>query len=93
MAAGSIPFDFWDDWPDCLAWAMYLHGEDNEGVKEALAMTTDAMTLRYIKMAVGRFTAEGEAADLRDELERSKGGDHAQGEAGVAQRGGAATGD
>ena len=68
VCMGVIPFDWWKDWADCLAWALSMHGEEDEGVIEALAMTTDAMTLRYIKQFVATCEAETTADNLRHEL-------------------------
>lgn len=67
---GEKVHDHWDDWPDCVAWAMNLHGPDDETVKDAMALTPDPMTRRYIDQVVATCKVERIADDARYELER-----------------------
>ena len=68
VAAGTIPLDWWQDWPGCLAWATFMHGEEDETVKEAIERTPDAMTRRYIAQCVRTCQADGRTEDARDAL-------------------------
>lgn len=72
VAAGRIPFDWWSDWPERVAWAMFMHGADDDTVKEAMELTPDLMTRRYIEQFVMTCKAEGKQQDAEYELERTK---------------------
>jgi hypothetical protein len=65
---GEIPFDHWNDWADCVAWAQFMHGVEDGTVKEAMQRTPDAMTRRYIEQFVATCKAESAADNLRHEL-------------------------
>ena len=67
-AAGQQVFEWWEDWPHRLAWAMRLHGVDDSMVAEAWARTPDPMTRRYIEQFVATCKAESHADDLNTEL-------------------------
>lgn len=67
-AAGQQVFEWWEDWPHRLAWAMRLHGADDSMVAEAWARTPDPMTRRYIEQFVATCKAESHADDLNTEL-------------------------
>jgi hypothetical protein len=36
VAAGRIPYPHFETWVDCVAWAIFMHGEDNETVLMAM---------------------------------------------------------
>lgn len=67
-AAGEIPFEWCQDWADCVAEAHWRHGEENEAVQEAMTRTPDPMMRRYIGMCVATSKAEIAADDLRAAL-------------------------
>lgn len=70
---GKLPLHWWHDWPDLVADALGRHGEEDETVKEALALTADPMMmLRYIEMRVAAGKAEVRADDMHYELQAAK---------------------
>jgi hypothetical protein len=71
VAAGRIPFDWWSDWPERVAWATLQQGEEDEGVKGAMALTPDPMTRRFIEQFVMTCRAEGKQQDAEYELQRA----------------------
>ncbi len=68
VAAGTIPLNWWRDWPDLVAWATFMHDEEDETVKEAMKLTPDTMTRRYIAQVVKTCQADGRTDDARHEL-------------------------
>lgn len=64
VAAGAVP-DFMRDWAHNAAWALHLHGPDDESVRRALERTPDAMTRRYIEQFVMTCKAESNGDELR----------------------------
>lgn len=68
VANGEIPFDHWQDWADCAAWATFVHGADDATVQQAMERTPDAMMRRYLKQFVMTCKTEGTVYDLRVEL-------------------------
>jgi len=65
-AKGEQVYDWWWDWPKCVAWATFLHGESDGTVKLAMERTPDAMTRRYIKQYVMTCKAESNGDEFRD---------------------------
>lgn len=70
VANGEIPFEHWDDWAGCVAWAQFMHGADDATVKAALERTPDTMTCRYIEQFVATCQSEAIANDLRHERDQ-----------------------
>ncbi len=71
VAAGAVP-DFMRDWAHNTAWALYLHGPDDESVRRALERTPDAMTRRYIEQFVNTCKAESRADEAVERAEAAE---------------------
>lgn len=67
-AAGHQVFEWWHDWPERLAWAMYLHTKDDPMVRKAWYRTPNMITRRYIEQFVATCQAESRADELNTEL-------------------------
>ena len=63
---GEKPFDHWQDWNSRVGFAMLQHGENDETVQQAIALTPD-MTIAKLYYELGK--AETAADELRFQLE------------------------
>jgi len=63
---GEKPFAHWQDWNSRVGFAMLQHGENDETVRQAIALTPD-MTIAKLYYELGK--AETAADELRFQLE------------------------
>jgi hypothetical protein len=71
LVDGIPAFDWWMSWPECLAWAIFRFGEDDEAVMDALAVSPDQTAARAYLAKLQADQLEEEARDAREQMARS----------------------